>query len=421
MTNLNIAVIGLGYVGLPLAASFAKNNNVIGYDLNKERIDSIKSFRDSTNEVSTKTLKKISKKFVPTSDESLLKNVDIFIITVPTPVTKKNRPDLEPIKNASELVSRYLSKYSYVIYESTVFPGCTEEVCVPILEKGSGLKFKVDFHVGYSPERINPGDKINSLEKIIKVTSGSCDKSSKYIANLYKSIIKAGVYEAKSIKVAEAAKVIENAQRDINIAFMNELSLIFDRLGIETIDVLNAAKTKWNFLDFKPGLVGGHCIGVDPYYLAYSSKRAGIEPKVILSGRNTNNFMVSHVCDKTIELLKENKKQIYSSKILILGATFKENVPDFRNSKIFDVASLLHENNIKVEFWDPFFSNKELKINYKAYIKKPNKLYDGIIIASPHKVFIDMGVNKIKELGKKNSFIYDLKGVFDINKTQMRL
>ena len=358
-----IAIIGLGYVGLPLAVEFAKHFPVIGFDINKNRVNALKEGCDSTNEVDLNDLKKV----LVTSAESswkkglfftdvieCIKAANIFIVTVPTPIDRYNSPDLSPLLKASEMIGSILKKKDIVIYESTVYPGCTEEECVPVLEETSGLQFNKDFFVGYSPERINPGDKVNTLTKIKKVTSGSTSEIADEIDNLYKTIIEAGTHKAPNLKVAEASKAIENAQRDVNISFMNELALIFDRVGIDTNDVLEAASTKWNFLKFKPGLVGGHCISVDPYYLAYKAVSLGYHPQVILSGRRVNDFMGQFVANKIVKLMIEKGHTIKASHILILGITFKENCPDIRNSKVIDIYHELKQFGLNVDIYDPW-------------------------------------------------------------------
>lgn len=413
-----IAIIGLGYVGLPLAIEFAKKFNVIGYDINSKRIADLNIGIDVTMEVSDKQLNSVlcSKSRNKNIGLEIIANIegitqaDIFIITVPTPIDENKKPDLAPLASATMDISRYIKKGSVIIYESTVYPGCTEEFCVPIIEKHSSLKFNKDFYCGYSPERINPGDKINTLTKIKKVTSGSTKEIGVYIDYLYKSIISAGTHLAPSIKVAEASKAIENAQRDLNISFVNELALIFDRMNIDTHQVLEAAKTKWNFLPFKPGLVGGHCIGVDPYYLAYKAESLGYHPAVILSGRRVNDQMGTFVASKVIKLMIKKGIQIKDSKILILGITFKENCPDTRNTKVIDVINELKTYNSIVSVYDPWADKNTVKQIYNINLIKNlrENYYDSIILAVGHSEFKNIEFNKIV---KTNSVIYDTKSI----------
>ena len=407
----NICIIGLGYVGLPLAVEFAKKYKTIGYDIDKNRVSSLKSGLDLTKEVSNNDLKSVlNKNLVVTDNYNDISESNIYIITVPTPTDINKRPDLEPLKRASRAVAEVLKKNNYVIYESTVYPGVTEEICIPILEKHSQLKLNKDFFVGYSPERINPGDKFRTLTKIKKVTSGSDDKSAIFIDKLYKSIIKAGTYLATSIKVAEASKVIENSQRDINIAFVNELAKIFNKLEIDTNEVLEAAGTKWNFLPFKPGLVGGHCIGVDPYYLAQKAQESGYYPEIILAGRRINDSMGSFVSGEIIKIMLKSKIQIKDSNVLILGFSFKENCPDFRNTKVYDIYQNFKEYGMNVDIYDPWVDINSVKIEYKIQIfDKISKLrkYDAIILAVGHNSFLEIDFNNIKN---KNSVVFDIKG-----------
>ena len=418
-----IAIIGLGYVGLPLAVEFSKVCNVIGFDINKDRIRELKEGYDRTLEVDLENIDKNTS--IEFSANPLdLSGSDIFIVTVPTPVTISKQPDLNPLINASKLVAKYIKPGSIIIYESTVYPGATEEVCVPLLELESGLKFNKDFFCGYSPERINPGDKINTLTKIKKVTSGSTPEIAKEIDNLYKSIITAGTFSAKSIKVAEAAKIIENTQRDLNIALANELSLIFRRLNIDTLDVIEAASTKWNFLPFKPGLVGGHCISVDPYYLTYKAEMSGYYPEIILAGRRVNNSIVNYIANETIKLMINKKLEISGGKILILGFSFKENCPDIRNTKVMDLLSAFSEYNVEVDIYDPWINVAEVEEEYKIKClnSMPNSCnYSAIIVSVGHKIFIEMGVEKIKSLGVKNCVLFDVKGVLDPLGVDLRL
>jgi UDP-N-acetyl-D-galactosamine dehydrogenase len=427
LKNSKIAIIGLGYVGLPLAIEFGKKYNVIGFDINKFRVNELKSFNDSTGEADIDDLIKTINSsnnsdlgLTLSSDINELIGSNIFIITVPTPINEFKSPDLSFIINASEMVAKILKKNDIVIYESTVYPGCTEEDCVPVLEKFSGLIYNKDFFCGYSPERINPGDKINTLTKIKKVTSGSNSEVATFIDNLYKSIIKAGTHLAPSIKVAEASKSIENAQRDVNISFVNELALIFDRMGIDTNDVLEAAGTKWNFLKFKPGLVGGHCIGVDPYYLAHKAESLGYHPQVILSGRRVNDYMGKFIASNVVKLLIARNQIITNSKVLILGITFKENCPDIRNSKVIDIVRELEQYKIKVDVFDTHADKDEVMKEYKLkLLDKIVDSYDGIIIAVSHKEFLHLDFNKIKK--NKTSIIFDTKSFLDRKLVDQRL
>ena len=419
--NVKIAVVGLGYVGLPLVVEFSKVfSNVYGFDINKTRVEQLKKFDDVTKEVENIELKKL-KNLIFTSNIDEISDCNIYIVTVPTPIDKNKNPNLEPLKTASSMIASKLKKKDIVIYESTVYPGCTEEICVPILEK-SGLKFNADFFCGYSPERINPGDKINTLVTIKKVTSGSNSKVAKFVDELYSKIIKAGTYLASSIKVAEASKAIENAQRDLNISFVNELALIFDRIGIDTLEVLNAANTKWNFLNFKPGLVGGHCISVDPYYLVHKAESLGYYPEVILSGRRVNDNMPNFVASKLVKLLISNGKNVKDSSALILGVTFKGNCPDIRNSKVADVYRELIDFGIDTHVYDPHASVKEVfnefKIDLISTIDGSIK-YDAIILAVDHLIFKNLDIKKLKRT--KNSVVYDLKGFLDKNFVTARL
>ena len=414
-----LSVIGLGYVGMPLAVTFAeKGISVIGFDMNKEKVDKYLKGEDPTNEIGNERLKKLTT-IEFTSNEIKIREAKFHIVAVPTPVGKNNIPDLSPIESASRVVGRNLTEGSYVVFESTVYPGVTEDICIPILEMESGLKCGVNFKVGYSPERINPGDKVHTLENITKITSGMDYESAEVIAQVYESIIKAGVHRATSIKVAEAAKVIENAQRDVNIAFVNELAMIFDKMNIDTQEVLEAAGTKWNFLPFKPGLVGGHCIGVDPYYLTYKSEEVGYKSKLILSGREINNEIPKFVIDKTIRMLIENDIKIKNANILILGLTFKENCPDLRNSKVVDIVKGLKDYGMNITIFDPIAEKDEAEKEYKLEIV--NKLetleknvgkYDLIIGAVKHKAFENFSIEMLyKEKQKK--ILLDLKGIFN--------
>jgi UDP-N-acetyl-D-galactosamine dehydrogenase len=413
-----IAIIGLGYVGLPLAVEFGRHFKVIGFDINPKRIIELRNFIDVTKEIEEDQFK--SSTYLNFSDTiEDLKNCNVFIVTVPTPIDKFKAPDLTPLLKATEMVGKILKKGDLVIYESTVYPGCTEEDCIPVLEKESDLVFNEDFYCGYSPERINPGDKINTLSKIVKVTSGSTPEIAKLVDNLYKTIISAGTHMATSIKVAEASKAIENAQRDINISFVNELALIFDKIGIDTNEVLAAAGTKWNFLKYKPGLVGGHCIGVDPYYLAHKAESLGYHPQVILSGRRVNDNMSIFVASKVVKLMIQKGLKIKNSKVLVLGVTFKENCPDTRNSKVIDVYNELTQFGLNVEVYDPHANPVDVFKEYK--IKMVNKLdkYEAIILAVSHDQFSQINYSDLKK--SENSILYDIKGFLDKNIIDGRL
>ncbi len=411
-----IAVIGLGYVGIPLAVEFGKKFATIGFDINPERINELKEGFDRTLEMSSKDLESATYlSFTNTVDE--LANCNIYIITVPTPINNKNLPDLTPLRKSSEAIGKILSKGDIVIYESTVYPGVTEEECVPILEKVSALKFNEDFFCGYSPERINPGDKEKTLTKILKITSGSTPEIAQRVDELYKSIITAGTHLAPSIKVAEAAKVIENTQRDVNIALVNELAIIFDAMGISSQDVLEAAGTKWNFLKFKPGLVGGHCIGVDPYYLTYKAEKMGYKPNLILSSRQINNGMSAYVVKKTIRLLVEADKNIKGANLLIMGLTFKENCPDIRNTKVVDIIEELKDFGCQVDVYDPWVDKEEEKKTYKhGLIDDPfqsNKKYAAIIVAVAHNEFVELTEKDFTSISSGNPIVIDIKGIVD--------
>ncbi|MTI39314.1 Vi polysaccharide biosynthesis UDP-N-acetylglucosamine C-6 dehydrogenase TviB [Fulvivirga lutimaris] len=413
-----IAIIGLGYVGLPLAVEFGKMVPTIGFDINKKRIEDLKKGVDFTKEVETREFKEASQLSF-TMEISDLSEATIFIVTVPTPIDDYKNPDLTPLLKASETVGNILKKGDVVIYESTVFPGCTEEVCVPVLEKYSGLKFNVDFFCGYSPERINPGDKQHRLPTIKKVTSGSTIEIAEKVDQLYKKIITAGTFKASSIKVAEAAKVIENSQRDLNIAFVNELALIFDKVGIDTHEVLEAAGTKWNFLPFKPGLVGGHCIGVDPYYLTYKAQSLGYTPQVILAGRRINDNMGIHVANKVIKLMANNDNPIKNSKVLVLGITFKENCPDIRNSRVIDVIKELQGFGINVDVYDPEADSEEVNEEYGVeLITKLEHKYNAIILAVGHDEFKKLEFDKYKD---SKTVVYDIKAFLNPSTITARL
>ena len=418
LENIKIAIIGLGYVGLPLAVEFGKKYSVLGFDINQTRIDELNNGYDRTQEMTSEELKSLQNLSF-SIDKKQLETCNIFIITVPTPIDNYKKPDLTPLLSASRTVGKFLKKNDLVIYESTVYPGCTEEDCVPVLEKESGLKFNQDFFCGYSPERINPGDKVNTLTKIKKVTSGSTPEIADFVDDLYGSIIEAGTYKATSLKVAEASKAIENAQRDVNISFVNELALIFDKMGIDTSEVLEAAGTKWNFLKFKPGLVGGHCIGVDPYYLLHKSESLGYYPQVILSGRRVNDNMGIFVANKLIKLLIKKGHKIEGSKVLILGITFKENCPDIRNSRVIDVYQELKEFGVEVEVHDPWASKHEVKEEYSiTLLDSLTEKYDGILLAVSHDEFKSLNLENFKN---KNAVIFDIKGIYDKNSVDARL
>ena len=417
-----IAVIGLGYVGLPLAIEIGKIRTVIGYDINEIRIKELLNSIDTTNEVQSKEFKKsINLSFTNQIDN--IKDCEIYIITLPTPVDEDNHPDLSLLERCCNMIGPLIQKGNIVIFESTVYPGVTEEFCAPIIERQSKLKFNKDFFCGYSPERINPGDKSNHITKIVKVTSGSTKKIAVKVDRLYKEFITAGTHMAPSIKVAEAAKVIENTQRDVNIALVNEFSMIFDKLGLDTKDVLEAASTKWNFLPFKPGLVGGHCIGIDPYYLAYKSMELGYKPKMILSGREINNSMGSYIVKRVIALMKNKKIRIKNSKILILGITFKENCPDVRNSKVFDIINEFIDLDCQVDVYDPYIKDnsfsKDKKFSLVDKLKENN--YDSMVIAVAHNHFKEFSTKNLKKLLKKKSIIFDVKHILKDNHVDGRL
>lgn len=424
-----IAIIGLGYVGLPLAVEFAKKYSVVGFDINSKRVLEINNGNDHTLEVLESDLKNVLKAnnliessglFV-TNDSNFLRGCNVFIVTVPTPTDKFNRPVLTPLQKASETVGAYLKKGDVVVYESTVYPGVTEEECLPILEMKSNLKLNIDFYLGYSPERINPGDKLHTVSKILKITSGSTFESAEFIDSLYKSIIVAGTYKASSIKVAEAAKVIENSQRDINIAFVNELSKIFNLIGIDTYEVLEAANTKWNFLNFKPGLVGGHCIGVDPYYLAQKAQEMGYHPEIILAGRRTNDSMGKYVAQETIKQMMRKDLRVIDAKVLILGITFKENCPDVRNTKVIDIYLELKSFDMNVDIFDPLANPNDVKKEYgidliHADISPNFENYSAVILAVSHDQF-----NSLSFCASKNLVVFDVKGCLPKTRIDSRL
>jgi UDP-N-acetyl-D-galactosamine dehydrogenase len=430
MKNKRIGVIGLGYVGLPLAVEFAKKYSCVGFDINKKRISELLTGFDATLEVDSKDLKNVlinnigsNQKGLHCTDETNdLRDCNVFIVTVPTPTDKNNRPVLTPLFKASETIGNILKKGDIVIYESTVYPGVTEDECIPVVERVSGLTYNVDFFAGYSPERINPGDKDRTVSKILKVTSGSTPEVAEIIDQLYKSIITAGTHKAPSIKVAEAAKVIENSQRDINIAFVNELSKIFSLLNIDTEEVLEAAGTKWNFLKFKPGLVGGHCIGVDPYYLAQKAQEVGYHPEIILAGRRLNDGMGEYIAHQFVKLMVQKDVQIKQAKILVMGITFKENCPDVRNTKVVDIIKVLRDYSIEITLWDPWANSKEVMDEYKivSTSELPDEVhqFDGAILAVAHSQFLKID---LKSLLKPNSVIYDVKSILSKNIVDGRL
>ncbi len=406
-----LAVIGLGYVGLPIALAFAKKISVIGFDINKKRVDMMRKGMDPSNELSQADFKGCDIQF--TADLEVLKQARFFIIAVPTPINQHNLPDLDPLLGASVSVGKVLKKGDYVVYESTVYPGCTEDDCIPVLEKHSGLKFKKDFKVGYSPERINPGDREHTITKILKIVSGCDSESLGEISNVYKLIVEPGVHQAPSIKVAEAAKIIENTQRDVNIALMNELSIIFSRMGINTFDVLEAAGTKWNFLKFFPGLVGGHCIGVDPYYLTYKAESLGYHARIINSGRYVNDSMGFYIAKNTVKKITATKKNLNESVVLVMGATFKENVTDIRNSKVADIIKELKSFGVRVEVVDPHASSEELQHEYGFSLKKKiGKGYDAVIVAVNHKEYQNLNENYFNKILSKGGILVDVKGIY---------
>lgn len=425
LENTKIAVIGLGYVGLPLAIEFAKKYKVIGFDINTKRVEELSNKIDRTNEADLATLSLVldtngAKGLQFSANVDDLKSCNVFIVTVPTPINQFKAPDLTPLLSASSMLGKILKKNDVVIYESTVYPGCTEEDCVPVLEKNSGLTFNKDFYCGYSPERINPGDKVNTLTKIKKVTSGSTPEIADFVDALYASIITAGTHKAPSLKVAEASKAIENAQRDVNISFVNELALIFDKMGIDTTDVIEAAATKWNFLKYKPGLVGGHCIGVDPYYLAHKAESLGYHPQVILSGRRVNDNMGLFVASKVVKLLIQKGQVVSGAKALILGITFKENCPDIRNTRVIDIYNELVQYGLEVDVYDPHANSDEVKEEFSIELCK-NLLgsYDAIILAVAHNEFKEVDLQMLKS--KAESIVFDTKSFFDRNLVDARL
>lgn len=423
--DIKIAVIGLGYVGLPLAVEFGKKHPVIGFDINQNRINELKSGTDHTLEVNDEELNS-AKQLQFSSDINELSECNFYIVTVPTPIDEYKQPDLTPLVKASTAIGSVLKAGDIVVYESTVYPGATEEVCIPELERSSGLTFNKDFFAGYSPERINPGDKEHRVTNILKVTAGSTPEVADLVDDVYNLIITAGTHKAPSIKVAEAAKVIENTQRDVNIALINELAVIFNKMGIDTEAVLTAAGTKWNFLPFRPGLVGGHCIGVDPYYLTHKAQAIGYNPEIILAGRRLNDSMGEYVVTQLIKTMIKKRIQVEGAKVLILGLSFKENCPDVRNTKVIDIVHELEEYNIDVDLFDPWVDAEEAQHEYgitpiSDTAKLSDHSYDGIILAVAHNQFVEMGIKKIREFGKSNHVLYDLKYLFDSELSDIRL
>lgn len=422
LSELKIAIIGLGYVGLPLAVEFGKKVPVIGFDIHQKRIDELQSGQDHTLEVSPKELKQATHLSYTTNLQQLA-DCNFFIVTVPTPIDEFKQPDLTPLVKASESIARVLKKGDVVVYESTVYPGATEEVCIPVLEKNSGLKFNQDFYAGYSPERINPGDKLHRVTNILKITSGSTPVVADYVDQVYNLIIEAGTHKAASIKVAEAAKVIENTQRDVNIALINELALIFNKMGIDTEAVLQAAGTKWNFLPFRPGLVGGHCIGVDPYYLTHKAQAIGYHPEIILAGRRLNDGMGAYVVTQLVKAMLKKRIQVEDAKVLILGLSFKENCPDIRNTRIIDIVNELKEYHIDADIYDPWIDAAEAEHEYgiSPISNLENGKYDAVILAVAHEQFKAMGADAIRALGKADHVLYDLKYVLSQAESDLRL
>jgi UDP-N-acetyl-D-galactosamine dehydrogenase len=420
--SVQIGIIGLGYVGLPLAVEFGKKFSTTGFDINQERVEQLHRGIDATLECSSEELKEASK-LAYSANKDDLQSCNVYIVTVPTPIDEHKQPDLSPLIKASEMLGKVISQGDIIIYESTVYPGATEEECIPVVERVSGLKFNQDFYAGYSPERINPGDKEHRVTNILKVTSGSTPEIAEKVDQLYKTIIIAGTHKASSIKVAEAAKVIENTQRDVNIALINELSIIFNKLDIDTLEVLEAAGTKWNFLPFRPGLVGGHCIGVDPYYLTHKAQSVGYHPEMILAGRRINDGMGAYVVSQLVKKMLKKRIQVEGANVLVMGLTFKENCPDLRNTKIVDIISELKEYNINTDIVDPWCSSAEAEHEYNLkLIDEPKKAhYDAVILAVSHDEFKALGAEKIKALCKENHVVYDLKYVLPKDKVDMRL
>lgn len=421
-TEPTLCIIGLGYVGLPLAAEFGKQIQTRGFDINPKRVAELQAGRDHTREVSPEELR-TAERLSFTSQENDIKACDVYIVTVPTPINDSKQPDLTPLERASELLGRVIGKSSLVIFESTVYPGCTEEVCVPIIERGSGLTFNRDFFAGYSPERINPGDKEHRVHNIIKVTSGSTPEAADYVDALYRRVVTVGTHKASSIKVAEAAKVIENTQRDINIALVNELSLIFSRLGIDTLEVLEAAGTKWNFLPFRPGLVGGHCISVDPYYLTHKAQQVGYNPEVILAGRRINDGMGHFIAASVVKMMTQRKLHLVDANVLILGLAFKENCPDLRNTRVVDIIEEFQEYHSNVDIYDPWADPEEAELEYGLkLVSEPRQgHYDAIVLCVGHQEFRAMGADAIRKLGKAQHVLYDVKHILPKEQVDGRL
>jgi len=421
-SNPTLCIIGLGYVGLPLAVEFGKKVKTIGFDINQSRIDALRQGVDHTLELDAHELREATQLHYTTS-EADIKGADVYIVTVPTPINDSKQPDLTPLEKASALLGRVISKQAIVVFESTVYPGCTEEICVPIIEKASGLVFNKDFYAGYSPERINPGDKQHRVHNITKITSGSTPEVADYVDQLYRKIVVVGTHKASSIKVAEAAKVIENTQRDINIALINELSLIFKRLNIDTLEVLEAAGTKWNFLPFRPGLVGGHCISVDPYYLTHKAQQVGYNPEVILAGRRINDGMGTFIADSVVKMMTQRKTHVVDSNILIMGLTFKENCPDLRNTRVIDIITELRNYNANVSVFDPWADAAEAQHEYGLdLIETPIAgSYDAIILCVGHEKFRTMGAAAIRALGKPNHVLFDVKHILPKDAVDARL
>lgn len=417
-----IAIIGLGYVGLPLAVAFSEKYSVKGFDINRNRIHELENYKDSTLEVAEDDLRSaVNLSF--TSNLEDIRDANVYIVTVPTPINKHKQPDLTPLTKASETIGKVISKGDLVIYESTVYPGATEDECIPVVEKASGLKFNQDFFAGYSPERINPGDKEHTVKNIKKVTSGSTVEVGEFVDHLYSSVITAGTYKASSIKVAEAAKVIENTQRDLNIALINELAMIFNKLGIDTEEVLKAAGTKWNFLPFRPGLVGGHCIGVDPYYITHKAESIGYHPQVILAGRRINDSMGAYVSSQLVKAMIRQRIHVDGARILIMGLAFKENCPDLRNTKVVDIIRELQEYNVKIDIYDPWVSSDEASHEYGITLTTDIQLsaYEAVLVAVAHNEFKQMGLEKIQSFGKSKCVVYDLKYILPPDEMVIRL
>ena len=422
LSNVKIAIIGLGYVGLPLAVAFSKRYSVQGFDINSNRVQELEAGVDSTLEVSNSELR-AAENLSFSSSEGDLKSCNTFIVTVPTPIDKFKQPDLSPLLKASAMIAKFIKKDDVIIYESTVYPGATEDECIPVVERLSGLSFNKDFFAGYSPERINPGDKSHRVEDILKITSGSDQATAEFVDDLYFSVIKAGTFKASSIKVAEAAKVIENTQRDVNIALINELAIIFNKLNIDTLEVLEAAGTKWNFFPFRPGLVGGHCIGVDPYYLTHKSESVGYRPEMILAGRRINDGMGSYVVSQLIKKMINQKIDVSGSKVLVMGLTFKENCPDIRNTKVIDIVNELKAYEVNVDIIDPYCDPAEAENEYDLVVSKTAEegLYDAILIAVAHDEFKEMGVKAIRAFGRPKNILYDLKYTLPKDDVDIRL